>query len=265
MENAAIGRYQGIVLNRQLWQVAEVALITTVLSVVTKLTMDQAAKLTNWKIAPLKGDVAPNLAFATLVMAYISFSIRQTSVPTSVNLYQFLTQIREEEFKNEDKALVRRNVGQYGAKGAILAQLNDPRYQRITLNSTPRAEGNTGDELFQLLTATHGLSEERAVRVLNQLEYQMFADPTVDISRALFPVLPTGAVAQKEEGKSMDLTITETHFQITGKCVLEFKEGETDLCDIEVTVQLSIPKDEAGEESGSYTWKVSDVKDFINQ
>ena len=62
----------------------------------------------------------------------------------------------------------------------------------------------------------------------------------------------------------MDLTITATHFQITGKCAFEFKKGETNLCDIEVIVQLSIPKDEAVEESGSYTWKVSDVKDFLN-
>ena len=53
-----------------------------------------------------------------------------------------------------------------GTKGAILAQLNRPRYQRITLNRAARGEGNTGDQLFLLLTGTYGLSEERAVRVL---------------------------------------------------------------------------------------------------
>ena len=116
MENVVVGRHQRIVLKCQLWQIAEVALITTVLSVMTKFMMDKAAKLTQWRIAPLRGDIAPNLTFATLLMAYTSFGIRQTSTPPLVNLYQFLTEIRGEAFQKEEKELVGRNVGQYGDK-----------------------------------------------------------------------------------------------------------------------------------------------------
>ena len=148
---------------------------------------------------------------------------------------------------------------QYGDKDAILAQLNSPRYNLITLN------GAAGDQLLQFLTGEpNKLSEERAARVLNQLEAQVFGDPTIDIQAFFFQIFPSATIGQDDRGASTyDLSVAADSFDIQVSKPMRIIHGTDTLAYFSLTVNLSIPKEEATPGTASYTWTITEVNNLI--
>jgi len=126
-------RHNHIWENTLIFRSLEVTAITAACALLTKFAMKEAQRLSKWKIEPFKGNVPPNLAFGTLFIAYISFGLRVTKVHPLKNFHQFLTDIYNSDNTVRDDTLIKRNMGQYGDKDKILAQLNSPRYNFITL------------------------------------------------------------------------------------------------------------------------------------
>jgi hypothetical protein len=231
--------------------------------------MKEAQRLSKWNFEPFKGNVPPNLAFGTLFIAYISFGLRTTKVHPLKNLHQFLTDILNSDNIVRDDTLIERNMEQYSKKDAILAQLNSPRYDLITLNGAEiTKDGTAGDQLLALLTGgPNNLSEERAARVLNQLEAQAFGDPTIDIQGFFYQVLPSATIGQDERVEATstyDLTVTADSFDVRVSRPMRIIHGTDTLAYLSLTVNLSIPKEEATRETASYTWAITEVKNFIN-
>ena len=262
-------RHSHIWENNLIFRSLEVTAITAACALLTKFAMKEAQSLSKWNFEPFKGNVPPNLAFGTLFIAYISFGLRATETHPLKNFHQFLNDILNSNNIVRDDSLIERNMGQYSEKDAILAQLNSPRYNLITLNSTAiTKDGTAGDQLLALLTGEpNNLSEERAARVLNQLEAQVFGDPAIDIQGFFYQILPTATIGQDErvEARSMyDLTVTKDSFNVQVSRPMRIIHGTETLAYLSLTVNLSIPKDEATPETASYTWAITEVKNFIN-
>ncbi len=262
-------RHSHIWENNLIFRSLEVTAITAACALLTKFAMKEAQRLSKWNFEPFKGNVPPNLAFGTLFIAYVSFALRTTKVHPLKNLHQFLTDILNSNNIVGDDTLIERNMGQYSKKNAIVAQLNSPRYNLITLNSTAiTKDGTAGDQLLALLTGDpNNLSEERAARVLNQLEAQVFGDPTIDIQGFLYQVFPFATIGQDERVEAKpkyDLTVTADSFDVQVSRPMRIIHGTDTLAYLSLTVNLSIPKKEATPETASYTWAITEVKNFIN-
>ncbi len=262
-------RHSHIWENNLIFRALEVTAITAACALLTKFAMKEAQRLSKWNFEPFQGNVPPNLAFGTLFIAYISFGLRATKVHPLKNLHQFLTDILNSNTTVRDDTLIGRNMGQYKAKDAILAQLNSPRYNLITLS---RAEiikdGTAGNQLLAFLTGEpHNLSEERAARVLNQLEAQAFGDPTIDIQGFFYQILPSATIGQDDRDEATstyNLTVTADSFDVQVSRPMRIIHGTDTLAYLSLTVNLSIPKEEATPEMASYTWAITEVKNFIN-
>ena len=265
-------RHSHIWENNLIFRSLEVTAITAACALLTNFAMKEAQRLSKWNFEPFKGNVPPNLAFGTLFIAYISFGLRTTKVHPLKNLHQFLTDILNSDNIVRDDTLIERNMGQYSEKDAILAQLNSPRYDRITLNGAEiTKDGTAGDQLLALLTGgPNNLSEERATRILNQLEAQAFGDPTTDIQgffNQVLPFLPSATIGQDERVEATstyDLTVTADSFDVRVSRPMRIIHGTDTLAYLSLTVNLSIPKEEATRETASYTWAITEVKNFIN-
>ena len=184
------------------------------------------------------------------------------------NFHQFLTDIYNSDNTVRDDTLIKRNMGQYGDKDKILAQLNSPRYNFITLKRAAiTKDGTAGNQLFELLTGEpNKLSEERAVRVLNQLEAQVFGDPTIDIQTFFYQILPSATIGQDDriaDTSTYDLSVTEDSFDIQVSKPMRIIHGTDTLAYLSLTVNLSIPKEEATLETASYTWRITEVNNLI--
>lgn len=263
--SAASGQYQNIALYNNGMQAAQVFLLTALLSTATYYAMKEAQKHTkNWKIQPFQeGHVPANLAWASLAMAYTSFGIAQTKLPNHYNFIKFIQQIQGQVFENTDPALINNNR-QYNKRSQIVGQLNDQRYNnRITLVDTPIA-ADTGSTLIALLIGNaHKLSEEQAVRVMNQLEYQVFGDPSSDVGLLFFKIYQDGALVQDgTKNKELKLSFTDTHCIVEGKRDYIFREGETEIFTLEINVKHEIPKAEDGVETASYSWKINEIRNL---
>jgi len=252
--------------NNLIFRSLEVTAITAVCALLTKFAMKEAQRLSKWKIEPFQGNVPPNLAFGTLFIAYISFGLRVTKVHPLKNFHQFLTDILNSNNTVRDNTLIERNMGEYSEKDAILAQLNSPRYNFITLKGAAiTKDGTAGDQLFELLTGEpNQLSEERAARVLNQLEAQVFGDPTLDIQIFLYQILPSATIGQDDRGASTyDLSVAADSFDIQVSKPMRIIHGTDTLAYFSLTVNLSIPKEESTPETASYTWTITEVNNLI--
>jgi hypothetical protein len=259
-------RHNHIWENNLIFRSLEVTAITAACALLTKFAMKEAQRLSKWNIEPFKGNVPPNLAFGTLFIAYISFGLRVTKVHPLKNFHQFLTDILNSNNIVRDNTLIERNMVQYGDKDAILPQLNSPRYNLITLNGAAiTKDGTAGDQLLQFLTGEpNKLSEERAVRVLNQLEAQVFGDPTIDIQAFFFQILPSATIGQDERGATTyDLGVAADSFNIQVIRPMRIIHGTDTLAYFSLTVNLSIPKEEATPETASYTWTITEVNNLI--
>lgn len=263
--SAASGQYQNIALYNNGMQAAQVLLMTAILSTVTYYAMKEAQKHTKkWKIQPFQeGHVPANLAWASLAMAYTSFGIAQTKLPNHYNFIKFIQQIQGQVFEKTDPALINNNR-EYNTRPKIVGQLNDQRYNgRITLVDSPIA-ANTGSTLLDLLMGgAHNLSEKQAVRVMNQLEYQVFGDPSIDVYQLFFKIYPDGALAEDQaKDTEMKLSFTDTHCIVEGKRDYVFRNGLTEIFTVEINVKHEIPKAEGGVETASYSWKINEIRNL---
>ena len=264
-------RYNNIWANNLIRSSLQVAAITAACALLTKFAMKEAQRLTKWNFEPFQGNVPPNLAFGTLFIAYISFGLRATKVHPLKNVHQFLTDILNTETTVFDDTTIEKNMVQYGDKDAILRQLNATRYNFITLNGAAITveqgkDSTAGDQLFEFLTGEpHNLSEERAVRVLNQLEVQAFAGSVEEIRTFFRQILPSANILPDATcSKTCDLSVSENSFDIKFIGSMRILEDTNLLALFSLTLNFSFPKDAAAQETASYTWKITTVKNLIN-
>ena len=252
--------HQNIYINQMLWQGVQMTVVATALGAITQLAMQKAQSYSKWNVAPFKGEIPPDLAFATLCVAYTHLGFILTKPDRLKNFHTFLSEIRAKPQTIQDDTMIERNLEHYGAKEAILGQLNAPRYDQLKEG----ANGNAGTLLLAELTEK-GMHEGQAVRLLNQLEHQVFAAPIVDLTQ-FFDSCVAGVTVDAVDGQSATgrLQIDGDTFKTEITRQLNIRDGSQILGQMRLTVEVNFPKEAGGPETASYRWEVTKVEDFIN-
>ena len=134
----------------------------------------------------------------------------------------------------------------------------------IRIDGKKLSEYNSADEILNQLMGNHGLKKEQALRVMCQLDPQIFVDITKGL-HALFTRMEDWKLSvrqtTKEEGlMTITLTTSGDHFVIIGKDKAKLPDFDTKkrpLAYFDTTVTIRIPKDESQPETGEWTWQIT--------
>lgn len=260
-----ITQYQKVRREAVLWKTLEVSLIVGFFGVVSKLALEKGQSLLKREIAPFKGNPPANLFFGTLQMGCLSFTLKKTQDHPLQDLSMTLRKLSGETFSVNSPLFVTSNAEKYG-KDQILAQLDSPRYHHITFDGKPVGEHKVGTALFNTLTEfPHSLDDERAARVLCQLEIQAFADPITDLQQTVDRLGLGLRLVQASIAAEIDLSVKEGHYCASLKKLMHLNIKDNVLATIEIEVNLGVPLDPQQLETGSYSWKITEIKDFISK
>ncbi|NRA90607.1 MAG: hypothetical protein HRU43_05725, partial [Simkaniaceae bacterium] len=240
-----------------------VSLIVGFFGVISKLALEKGESLLKREIAPFKGNPPANLFFGTLQMGCLSLTLKKKQNHPLQDLFMTLHKLSSDTFSVSSPQLVTSNAERY-QKDKILAQLDCTRYRCITFNKKRVEEDNVGTVLFNTLTTgPYSLDDERAAKVLCQLEIQAFADPVIDLSQA---VARLGLDLELRPGSrtvDIDLSIKEGYCCASLNKLMDLNGNNSVLATIEIEVNLGVPLDPQQPEKGSYSWKISEIKDSI--
>jgi len=261
-----ITQYQKVRREAVLWKTLEVSLIVGFFGVISKLALEKGESLLKREIAPFKGNPPANLFFGTLQMGCLSFALKKTQDHPLQDLFMTLHKLSSETFSVSSPLFVTSNAEVY-QKDKILAQLDSPRYRHITFEGKPVEEDNVGTALFNTLTKVpYSLDDERAAKVLCQLEIHAFADPVKDLFQTV-DRLGLGLVLLPGSSRTVDidLSIKEGYCCAPLKKLMHLNIKENVLATIEIEVNLGVPLDPQQLETGSYSWKITEIKGFISK
>ncbi|WP_316356674.1 hypothetical protein [Candidatus Neptunichlamydia sp. REUL1] len=119
----------------------------------------------------------------------------------------------------------------------------------------------TIEQIYKELTETHLLSEGAAVRIMNQLEVQIYSQPFSELKKNLeVGELMLRGVSGKHSPISL-ATVGE-EFVVNGQTQCEIVDVSKDgarVASLDVNVTLRIPKSEEQRESGSWSWRVNQI------
>ncbi|MCB1109754.1 MAG: hypothetical protein KDK64_02145 [Chlamydiia bacterium] len=114
-------------------------------------------------------------------------------------------------------------------------------------------------QIYKELTETHLLPPERAVRLMNQLEVQIFATP---FERLQMHFQTDQFVLRGARGQKSPIALTTTeveHFVVKGTSMYEIIDMNRDgacVATLGVNVTLHFPKSEEGQEMGEWSWSI---------
>ncbi len=124
-------------------------------------------------------------------------------------------------------------------------------------NSSPY----TIEQIYEKLRETHQLSEEAAVRIMNQLKSQIYAKPLSELKKNL----EVGELELKEVSgvqSQISLDTEGKEFVISGQIryeIVDMSEDGARVAILGVNVTLRIPKTEGQRESGEWSWRVNQI------
>jgi len=116
-------------------------------------------------------------------------------------------------------------------------------------------------QIYKELTETHQLSEDAAVRIMNQLEVQIYSQPFLELKKNLeIGDLMLRGVPGKHS--PISLTTEGEEFVVNGQTQYEIVDMSKDgarVASLDVNVTLRIPKTEGQRESGAWSWRVNQI------
>ena len=119
----------------------------------------------------------------------------------------------------------------------------------------------TIEQIYKQLTETHQLSEDAAVRVMNQLKVQIYSQPFLELKKNLeVGDLMLRGVPGKHS--PISLTTGGDEFVVNGQTQYEIVDMSKDgacVASLDVNVTLRIPKTEGQRESGAWSWRVNQI------
>ncbi len=119
----------------------------------------------------------------------------------------------------------------------------------------------TIEQIYKELRETHLLPEDAAVRIMNQLEVQIYSQPFLELKKNLeVGDLMLRGVPGKHS--PISLTTVGEEFVVNGQTQYEIVDMSKDgarVASLDVNVTLRIPKSEEQRESGAWSWRVSQI------
>jgi len=172
-----------------------------------------------------------------------------------------------EAMKKGSRTIIQNDMVEKNAKVSpdIIDQLNKNlvRSANFTIDGKKWDNSKKAEEILKLLMEKHGLSEERARRVMCQLEVQIFADSMEKLGTAFNRLDWNSTIIKpfstRPEDVKISLNTTGDHFVITGEHnykLQDIEEKEDPLAIFTTTVTLRIPKAEKMPETGKWSWKI---------
>ena len=119
----------------------------------------------------------------------------------------------------------------------------------------------TIEQIYKDLRETHQLSEEDAVRIMNQLEVQIYSQPFSELKKNLEvgELMLRGVPGAQSP---ISLTTVGEEFVVNGQTQYEIVDMSKDgarVASLDVNVTLRIPKSEEQRESGAWSWRVGQI------
>ena len=119
----------------------------------------------------------------------------------------------------------------------------------------------TIEQIYKDLRETHQLSEEDAVRIMNQLEVQIYSQPFSELKKNLEvgELMLRGVPGAQSP---ISLTTGGEEFVVNGQTQYEIVDMSKDgarVASLDVNVTLRIPKSEEQRESGAWSWRVGQI------
>lgn len=119
----------------------------------------------------------------------------------------------------------------------------------------------TIEQIYKELRETHQLSEYDAVRIMNQLDVQIYSKPLEELKKnlELGELMLRGVPGAQSP---ISLTTVGEEFVVNGQTQYEIVDMSKDgarVASLDVNVTLRIPKSEEQRESGAWSWRVSQI------